>query len=596
MYSNWQVLLYIVYVASLPIQVAIPFPYNLHLHLSVHLSIHPSLRHCLFHQLVHTVHQSRLIHCESESIEAATILVMSSIRKTYKRFSRQITTIRNLYTLYVVVKNLLWISEHIRIYGASGTAEQIFTSIKRVLFKAFVSTPGIRGKVTKQVQDALAGLDEKMLPKAGTTRYHNLPATGMGKEQLEIELQRLHDMGGDTDWQSGKVSGAIYHGGKDMGDLLSSAYSLFSLSNPLHPDVFPGVRKMEAEVVQMVLNMFKAPISGGGTTTSGGTESILMACKAARERGKLVKGITNPEMIVPMTVHAAFDKAASYFNIKLHHVQVDPITFQVNLSAMERLINKNTVLLAGSAPNFPHGVIDDISSISALGLKNDIPVHVDACLGSFLMPFLEKAGFEAPLFDFRLPGVTSISCDTHKYGFAPKGSSVIMYRDRSLRKYQYFVSTDWPGGVYASPSIAGSRPGAIIAGCWTAMMNMGEDGYTASCLEIVGARAKIQLRIENEIPELRVIGRPLVSVIAFDSPTVNIYTVGDKMSKLGWHLNGLQSPPALHIACTKLTVNAVDTLISDLKTCVAEVVKEGGGGDAGKILTISLSFAITDRI
>ncbi|CCG80622.1 putative Sphinganine-1-phosphate aldolase BST1 [Taphrina deformans PYCC 5710] len=508
---------------------------------------------------------------------------LTKVKRSYKKYAGQIQTIRNIYTLYIIIKNLLLLSDHIRLYGASGTASQFYSFVKRVAFKAFVSTPGIKGKVQKQVKDALAGLDEKMLPKAGTIRYQNLPTKGMSKDQLQIELKKLHDMGGETDWESGKVSGAIYHGGKDMGELLSSAYSLFSLSNPLHPDVFPGVRKMEAEVVQMVLNMFHAPTNGGGTTTSGGTESILMACKAARERGRIEKGITKPEMIVPITVHAAFDKAASYFGITLHHIKVDPITFQVDLSSVERLINKNTVLLAGSAPNFPHGVIDDITSLSALGLRNDIPVHVDACLGSFLVPFLEKAGFETPLFDFRLPGVTSISCDTHKYGFAPKGSSVIMYRDRSLRKYQYFVSTDWPGGVYASPSIAGSRPGAIIAGCWTAMMNMGQDGYIASCKEIVGARVKIQNRIENEIPELRIIGRPLVSVVAFDSPVVNIYTVGDKMSKLGWHLNGLQTPPALHIACTKLTVNAVDTLIADLKSCVKQVQEEGGGGDAGSM-------------
>lgn len=508
---------------------------------------------------------------------------VAAVRKNYRKYATQLRTLRNLYTIYVVIKNLLLVSNYIRIYGAYGTANQFYTFIKRVAFKAFVSTPGIKGKVEKQVKDALAGLDEKMLPKAGTTRYHHLPSNGMSKEQLQVELKKLHDLGGETDWESGKVSGAIYHGGKEMGELLSSAYSLFSLSNPLHPDVFPGVRKMEAEIVQMVLNMFNAPATGGGTTTSGGTESILMACKAARERGKLEKGITKPEMIVPVTVHAAFDKAASYFGMTIHHINVDPITYQVDLSAVERLINRNTVLLAGSAPNFPHGVIDDISSLSSLGLRHDIPVHVDACLGSFLVPFLEKAGFEAPVFDFRLPGVTSISCDTHKYGFAPKGSSVVMYRDRSLRKYQYFVSTDWPGGVYASPSIAGSRPGAIIAGCWTAMMNMGENGYIESCREIVGARVKIQERIEKEVPELRIIGHPQVSVVAFDSPVINIYTVGDKMSKLGWHLNGLQSPPALHIACTKLTVNAVDSLLSDLKSCVAEVIKEGGGGDAGSM-------------
>lgn len=254
-----------------------------------------------------------------------------------------------------------------------------------------------------------------------------------------------------------------------------TAIQRFVLANPLHPDVFPGVRRMDAEVVAMVLSMYNAPPGQGvGTTTSGGTEvrrlhsaesiatlmtaqSILLACKAHRDWAKAVKGITEPEIVLPRSAHAAFDKAGAYFKIKIHHIPVDPITRKVQLHRVKRAINKNTIMLVGSAVNFSDGVADDIPALGALAIKNRIGLHVDCCMGSFIVPFLEKAGFPTSPFDFRVQGVTSISCDTHKYGFAPKGSSVIMYRDKALRRYQYYTSSDWAGGVYASPTLAGSR-------------------------------------------------------------------------------------------------------------------------------------------
>jgi sphinganine-1-phosphate aldolase len=291
--------------------------------------------------------------------------------------------------------------------------------------------------------------------------------------------------------------------------LQTEAFGKFTVANPIHPDVFPGVRKMEAEIVSMVLGIFNAPAGAAGVTTSGGTESILMACLSARQKAYAERGVTEPEMydlytlhslhsltiirILPETGHTAFRKAGEYFGIKIHLVTCPAPSYQVHIPSVARLINSNTVLLVGSAPNFPHGIIDDISSLSKLAVKRRIPLHVDCCLGSFLVPFLEKAGFETELFDFRLKGVTSISCDTHKYGFAPKGNSTCLYRTASLRAYQYFISPDWSGGVYASPSIAGSRPGALIAGCWASLMSVGEAGYIKSCSEIVGATKKIMI-------------------------------------------------------------------------------------------------------
>ena len=281
---------------------------------------------------------------------------------------------------------------------------------------------------------------------------------------------------------------------------------------------------------------------------------------------------------MPESAHAAFRKAGSYFGIKVHLVACPAPSYSVHIPSVSRLINSNTILLVGSAPNFPHGIIDDISALSRLALrkKGSLPLHVDCCLGSFLVPFLARAGFHSVPFDFMLKGVTSISCDTHKYGFAPKGNSALVYRTAALRTYQYFISPDWSGGVYASPSIAGSRPGALIATCWASLMSQGESGYISTCHSIVGAAKKIESTI-RENPSLRddlsVMGKPLVSVVAFTSKTLNVYDLADAMSAKGWHLNALQSPPAIHVAVTLPIVAVVDRLVEDL-VAVVEGEKE----------------------
>lgn len=262
----------------------------------------------------------------------------------------------------------------------------------------------------------------------------------------------------------------------------------------------------------------------------------------------------------------------------MHLVPCPAPSYTVSLQAVKRLINGNTILLVGSAPNFPHGLIDDISGLSALAVRYSLPLHVDCCLGSFLVPFLARAGFETTPFDFSLKGVTSISCDTHKYGFAPKGNSVVLYRSRALRAYQYFISPDWSGGVYASPGIAGSRPGALIAGCWASMMRVGEAGYISSCHRIVGAAKRLEAAIREDPvlnEDLRVLGKPLVSVVAFTSDSLDVYDLADGMSARGWHLNALQDPPAIHVAVTLPIVAALDKLIADLVGAVeAEKEKE----------------------
>ncbi|KAH3983609.1 hypothetical protein HBI04_220790 [Parastagonospora nodorum] len=460
--------------------------------------------------------------------------------------------------------------------GIFGSLGDLYLSIRRYLYGVFLRLPGVRTKVQTQIAESILKLEQKLVPSGpGIERIISLPTTGWSEEDVRKKLGELAGME-HTKWEDGRVSGAVYHGGEDLIRLQTEAFGKFTVANPIHPDVFPGVRKMEAEVVAMVLSLFSAPEGAVGVTTSGGTESILMACLSARNKAYKERGVTEPEMILPETAHTAFRKAGEYFKIKIHLVECKAPTYKVHIPSVSALVNPNTVLLVGSAPNFPHGIIDDISGLSKLAQKKKLPLHVDCCLGSFIIPMLTKAGFEAEPFDFRLQGVTSISCDTHKYGFAPKGNSTVLYRSDDFRKYQYFISPDWSGGVYASPSIAGSRPGALIAGCWASLVKQGENGYIDACHKIVGGMKKIESAI-RERPELasdlKVIGKPLVSVVSFLSDTIDIYDIADGMSGKGWHLNALQNPPAIHIAVTLPIVAVVDKLIEDLVE-VTEDVKD----------------------
>lgn len=490
--------------------------------------------------------------------------------------------------------------------GIFGTAFDAYTTTRRVIYGLFLRAPGVRSQVQKQVSEAISKLEGKLVPKGpGVSHYLTLPKEGWTESQVRAELDKLGSMD-HTRWEDGLVSGAVYHGGKDLIRLQASAFESFCVANPIHPDVFPGVRKMEAEIVAMVLALFNAPPGAAGVTTSGGTESILMACLSARQKALTERGVTEPEMILPETAHTAFRKAGAYFKIKVHLVACPAPSHRVHLPSVARLINSNTVLLVGSAPSFPHGIIDDISSLSRLALKRKLPFHVDCCLGSFLVPFLARAGFETEPFDFALKGVTSISCDTHKYGFAPKGNSTVLYRTAALRTYQYFISPDWSGGVYASPSIAGSRPGALIAGCWASLMAQGESGYISACHQIVGAAKTIESAIRSHpslSADLSVIGKPLVSVVAFTSTTLHVYDMADAMSAKGWHLNALQNPPAIHVAVTLPIVAVVEKLIADLVAVVEEEKdkervrvaegkgrKGGAGGDAAALYGVAGSL------
>ena len=423
-------------------------------------------------------------------------------------------------------------------------------------------------------------------------RFEQLPERGLDRSDILELMERFRSIE-QSKWKDGFVSGAVYHGNDEHIDFVNRVYAINSQSNPLHPEVWPSTSKFEAEIVSMTAKMLSAHQTSEqivGTVSSGGTESILLAMKTYRDWAKETKGISEPEIIAPTTAHAAFDKAGEYFGIKVMRVPVG-IDFRADVKAMEAAITNNTIALVGSAPPFPHGIVDPIEELSDLAYQRGLGFHTDACLGGFILPWAERLGYEVPPFDFRLPGVTSISVDTHKYGYAAKGTSVILYRNPELRHYQYFSVTDWPGGIYISPTIAGSRPGGLIAAAWAAMVSMGEAGYLEAAGRILETTDWLKQEMRG-IEELEVIGDPLF-LVAFKSEQLNVYQIMEYMSQRNWGLNGLHLPPSVHICVTlRHTQSGVkEQFLEDLKAAVAFVkehpeASEGLGPIYGMASTI----------
>src|SRR3990172_1871797 len=429
--------------------------------------------------------------------------------------------------------------------------------------KRLTSIPWVKTKKEKEYDGIREDLESALKPyREGFATYDRLPPVGRDREDVLRELEALGCIGAPR-WGGGGVSGAGGGwGGKGGGG---------------------GGRTGgggEAEAVNAVKGQSKETDLGVcGTVTSGGTESILLAMKTYRDRAREQKGITQPERIAPVTAHAAFDKAAQYFGIKMVRLPVDA-DYRADVTAARKAITRNTIVIVGSAPSFPHGIVDPIQELSELAQTRDIGFHTDACLGGFVLPWAEKLGYPVPRFDFRLPGVTSMSADTHKYGYAAKGTSVVLYRSAALRRYQYFTATDWPGGLYFSPTFAGSQPGALSAACWAAMVSIGEQGYMEATRRILETAAAIRRGIE-EIPDLYVLGDPLW-VIAFGSKTLDIYKVMDFMARRKWNLNGLHKPPCVHICVTlrHTQPGVAERFVDDLRAAVehlrANPHEEGG--------------------
>ncbi len=424
--------------------------------------------------------------------------------------------------------------------------------------------------------DLMTSLEQQLKPyRHAFPSFPRLPETGLPRTEVAELVERLAAVE-EARWRDGYASGAVYHGDPEHVAFLNRVYAAQSQSNPLHPDLWPSATKFEAEIVSMTAHMLggehaapDAPVVG--TVNSGGTESILLAMKAYRDFARERRGISEPEIVAPVTAHAAFDKAARYFDMPLVRVAVND-EFKADLTAMSDAVTERTAVVVGSAPTFPHGVIDPIPQIAALAAERGAGCHVDACLGGFIVPWAERLGYPVPAFDFRLPGVTSMSADTHKYGYAAKGSSVVLYRGKELRQFQYYMTADWPGGLYLSPTFEGSLPGALSAECWAAMLSIGEGGYVEAARRILETGARVRDGV-SAIPGLRVLGDPLWVIAFATDDGLDVFQVMENMTRRGWSLNGLQRPSAVHIAITlRHTLPGVaGRFLHDLEASIAEV-------------------------
>ena len=388
----------------------------------------------------------------------------------------------------------------------------------------------------------------------------SLMEEGYSAPVLREKLKQLK--AGDVSWNLGKVFGFVYHPGEQPARISKEYLNEFLHENTLNPTTFPSLQKFEKEIVHMAIELMHGDKAVVGNVTSGGSESIFNALKVARDWALENRSMNKGEVVLPETAHPAFMKACHYLSLKPVIIPVDE-NKKANPTAMLKAINEQTILLACSAPCYPYGVVDPIEEIAQIAKQHNLFCHVDACMGGFMLPFIKDSGYPVPKFDFEVPGVTSISMDAHKYGYAPKGVSIVLYKNRNLRKKQFYIYTEWPGGIYASTTFMGTKSGGPIAGCWAVMKHLGRRGYKDISDQVMKSTEKILAGIKNH-KHLHILGNPDMSVLAFTSDRGDIYNIGDALSARGWHLDRLQFPDALHMTINQLNIGRESEFLKDL--------------------------------
>lgn len=396
-----------------------------------------------------------------------------------------------------------------------------------------------------------------------------LPREGLSAEAVQAALTAAE--AGDVRWRDGRMQGYVYYAGDDVMRVAEDAYLRFFHANALSPRLFPSLKRFEDEIIAMAAELLHGP-HATGTVTTGGTESNLLAVLAARNWARAERPrIANPEIVAPASAHPSFNKAAHYFGLTIVRT---PLTDDMlaDVAAMRAAITDNTVLLVGSAPAYTHGGVDPIEEIAALATERGILCHVDACVGGFFLPFVEQLGDPLPLWDFRVPGVTSISADLHKHGFTAKGASVLLQRSEALKRYHAFDFDDWPSGRYHTFTIGGTRPGGAVAAAWAVMNYLGQDGYR----RVVAGTMRVTRRfIEGieEIPGLEVWGRPVSNKFGFGSRTLDIGAVADGMEARGWTIGRQKTPPGINMHVSLLHEPIVDAWLRDLDDVTRRVAR-----------------------
>lgn len=398
-----------------------------------------------------------------------------------------------------------------------------------------------------------------------------LPKTGLSVDALDrrMEVAASHDV----DWRKGRLGVYIHYAGEDVLDVAKRAYLKFFSENGVGPKAFPSLALFEADVVSMTLGLLNGGHSARGSMTTGGTESIFLAVKAARDRARIERpSIGRPTIVAPQTAHPAFDKAGHFMGLDVVRVPAGP-DFKADVAAMSAAITSTTVMMVGSAPAFPHGVVDPIPELGFVALKHRVWFHVDACVGGYLAPFAKKLGSQIPEFDFSVPGVTSMSADLHKYGFAAKGASTVLYCDEEAFSYQEYRFHNWPRGSYSTQTLVGTRPGGAIAAAWAVMNFLGEAGYIETTRRILMIREAIEAGVRRL--GLEIWGDPQLSIVAFGSRDVDIFAVGDAMNRRGWFVGRVVEPSGLHLMLNMTHEKVVDEYLCDLAGSLAEVRASG---------------------
>jgi sphinganine-1-phosphate aldolase len=386
-----------------------------------------------------------------------------------------------------------------------------------------------------------------------------LPATGADWTALKAEMTGYAD--GDVRWRDGKTAVYVFNAGPEVERVQKEAYALFMSENGLGPSAFPSLKRMEDEVIGFGLELFHAPDDAAGTITSGGTDSITMALKAARDFARKQRGVTGPlNIVLPRSAHPAFDKAAQVMEIEVRRTPLK--NFLADPAAIAAAADDSTVMIVGSAPCFPYGLIDPIAALSDLALERNLWLHIDACVGGYIAPFVRMNGGDIPAFDFELAGVRSMSADLHKYGYCAKGASSVFFRSAALQKFMIFDVRDWPGGRMVTPTLAGTRPGGAISAAWAVMNFLGVEGYRAKQGEVTAAR----MRIEAGARALgfEILGRPQLGIIAFHHPKADSMALWGRLRERGWFTSVATEPPALHLMLSPFHLQVVDTYLADL--------------------------------
>jgi len=399
-----------------------------------------------------------------------------------------------------------------------------------------------------------------------------LPEHGSPWPDLEVRMREYAS--GDVDWRSGRAAVYVFHAGEDVLRVARDAYALFQSENALGPAAFPSLRRMEEEVVGIGLSLLHAPEGACGNMTSGGSESIFLAVKTCRDQAR-AQGRDADVILLPRSAHPAFDKAAQYLGLRTQRIPV-AADLRADVEAMRRAVTPRTLMLVGSAPCFPYGLIDPIEALSALALERGLWLHVDACVGGWFAPFARMNGVPVPAFDFELPGVRSISADLHKYGYSAKGASTIFHRDEAQRAHQVFRFDDWPAGGMTTPTAAGTRPGGAVASAWAVLHYLGVAGYRAKARAVCATRE----RIAREIAPLglRVLGDPQLGLLAWTADDVDVFAVWGRLVRKGWFSALVTEPRAAHLMLSPAHAEVADAWLADLRIALAEVRAAGESG------------------